>query len=106
MKEHRESFSITKRKRSTLILECKELLLKHYGTLCIILRPPDTVKGVYWDLNTQKYEILQSGVRSPLDSLDVQNMVLEMTLQDCTVLASSRNTKINRTSLIFHRQAC
>ena len=32
LKENRESVSITKRKRSTLILECKELLLKHYGT--------------------------------------------------------------------------
>ena len=34
LEEHRESGSITctKRKRSTLILECKELLLKHYGT--------------------------------------------------------------------------
>ena len=36
LKEHRESGSISKRKRSTLILECKELLLKHYGTWCII----------------------------------------------------------------------
>ena len=36
LKEHRESGSITKRKRSTLILECKELLLKQYGTWCII----------------------------------------------------------------------
>ena len=36
LKEHRESGSIRKRKRSTLILECKELLLKHYGTWCII----------------------------------------------------------------------
>ena len=36
LKEHRESGSIRKRKRSTLILECKELLLKHYGTCCII----------------------------------------------------------------------
>ena len=36
LKEHRESGSITKRKRSTLILECKELLLKHNGTWCII----------------------------------------------------------------------
>ena len=35
-KEHRGSGSITKRKRSTLILEFKELLLKHYGTWCII----------------------------------------------------------------------
>ena len=36
LKEHSESGSITKRKRSTLILECKELLLKHSGTWCII----------------------------------------------------------------------
>ena len=34
LKEHRESGSITKRKWSTLILECKELSLKHYGTWC------------------------------------------------------------------------
>ena len=36
LKEHRESDGISKRKRSTLILECKELLLKHYGTWRII----------------------------------------------------------------------
>ena len=36
LKEHRESGSIAKRKWSTLILECKELLLKHYGTWCNI----------------------------------------------------------------------
>ena len=36
LKEHRESGSIPKRKRSTLILECIELLLKHYGSWCII----------------------------------------------------------------------
>ena len=36
LKEHRESGIIRKRKRSTLILECKELQLKHYGTWCII----------------------------------------------------------------------
>ena len=35
LKEHRESGRITKRKRSTLILECKELLMKH-GTWCIM----------------------------------------------------------------------
>ena len=35
LKEHK-SGSIRKRKPSTLILECKELLLKHYGTWCII----------------------------------------------------------------------
>ena len=36
LKEHRESGSIRKKKRSTLILEFKELLLKHYSTWCII----------------------------------------------------------------------
>ena len=36
LKDHRESGSITKKKRSTLILECKELLMKHYGKWCII----------------------------------------------------------------------
>ena len=36
LKEHRESGRITKRKHSTLILEGKELLLKHCGTWCII----------------------------------------------------------------------
>ena len=54
LKEHRESDSITKRKRSTLILECNELLLKHYVTWCIILRPPDTGKGGYWDFERSK----------------------------------------------------
>ena len=37
LKEHRESGSISKRKRSTLILECKELLLKHYCTWSSII---------------------------------------------------------------------
>ena len=36
LKEHTESSNVTKRKRSTLIIECKKLLLKHYGTWCII----------------------------------------------------------------------
>ena len=36
LKEHRESGSIRKRKWYTLILECNELLLNHYGTWCII----------------------------------------------------------------------
>ena len=36
LKEHIERGSIRKRNRSTLLLECKELLLKHYGTWCII----------------------------------------------------------------------
>ena len=36
------------------------------------------LKVVTWTLNAQKYqdEILESGVRSPFDSLDCQNMVV------------------------------
>ena len=43
-------------------------------------------------LNSQNYhdQILEYGVRPPLESLDGQNIVLEMTLQDLTLLASSR----------------
>ena len=36
LKEHKESGSIRKKKRSTLMFDCKELLLKHYGMWCII----------------------------------------------------------------------
>ena len=36
LKEHKQNGSIRKRKRPTLNLECKELLLKHYDTWCII----------------------------------------------------------------------
>ena len=36
LKEHIESDSIRKGKWSTLILECKKSLLRHYGTWCII----------------------------------------------------------------------
>ena len=76
LKEHRESGGITKRKRSTSILPCKELLLKHRGALSddhLI-----QLKMVTGTLNAQKYqdEILESVVRPPLDSLDGQNMVL------------------------------
>ena len=36
LKEHRQSGSVTKNKWSTLIIKCKELLLKLYVTWCII----------------------------------------------------------------------
>ena len=66
------------------------------------------LKVVTGTLNGQKYqdEILESGVGSPLDSLDARTWCSKKTLQDLTVLASSRDTKINRTSLVFHGQAC
>ena len=54
LKEHRESGSIRKWKQSTFILECKELLLKHYGTWCIIGRPHNTVKCGYLDFECLK----------------------------------------------------
>ena len=71
LKEHREGGSITKRKQFTLILECKEFLLKHSDDHLMQL---NVVTGT---LNTQKNrdEILESGVRSPLGLLDGLNMV-------------------------------
>ena len=66
------------------------------------------LKVVTGTLNAKKHqdEILETGVRSPLDWLDGQNLVLEITSQDLTVLASWKNTKTNRTLLVFNRQAC
>ena len=63
------------------------------------------LKVVTGTLNSQKFQdpILESCVRPPLDSLGGQSMVK---LQDLTLLTTSRNTKINRTSLVFHGRAC
>ena len=54
LKEDRDNGIITKRKRSTLILECKGLLLKHHDTWCIIGIPHDTVKDGNWDFELSK----------------------------------------------------
>ena len=58
-------------------------------------------------LNTQKYqyEILESGVRSPLDLLDGQNTVLrdDNARPHCTRFIEEY--EINRTSLVIHGQA-
>ena len=105
LKEYREreSGSNKKRKRSTLILECRELLLKHYGTWCIILRPPDTVKGGYWDFELSKYqdENMESGVRPPLDSLDGQIMVFrdDIARPQCTRIIKEYKNQQNIASL-------
>ena len=64
LKEDRECDNITKRKRSTLILECKELCLKHYDTWCIVWRPPDTVKGGDWDFERSKVPGRNTGIWS------------------------------------------
>ena len=103
LKEHRESGSIRKRKGSTLVLECKELSLKQYGKWSIIWRPHDTVKGGYCPLNSQKYqdEILEYGVRLPLDSLDGQNMLLRdgIARPHCTRIIEEYKNQQNITSL-------
>ena len=58
-------------------------------------------------LNAQKYqdEILESGVRPPLDSLDNRNKVLRDGVARPHCIASSRNTKTNRTLLVFYSRA-
>ena len=78
LKEHRESGSIRKKKRSTYILECKELLQSIMVRGALSDDHLVQLKVVTGTLNSQNYkdQILESGVRPPLDSLDVQNMVL------------------------------
>ena len=65
-------------------------------------------KMVTGTLNYQKYQdqILESGVRSPLDSLDGQNMVLQddIARSHCTRIMEELNRI--RTSLFFHGRAC
>ena len=66
------------------------------------------LKVVSWDFNAQKYqdEILESGVRSPLDSLDGQNMVLrdDIARPHCTRIIEEY--KNQQTSLVFQGRAC
>ena len=61
------------------------------------------LKVVTGTLNAQKYqdEILESGVRSPLDSLDGQNMVLrdDIARPRCTRIIADFKSKQNITSL-------
>ena len=61
------------------------------------------LKVVTWTLNAQKYqdEILESGVGSPLDSLDGQNMVLrdDIARPHCTRIIEEYKNQQNITSL-------
>ena len=61
------------------------------------------LKVVTGTLNAQKYqeEILESGVRSPLDSLDGQNMVLQddIARPHCTRIIEEYKNQQNITSL-------
>ena len=60
------------------------------------------LKVVAGNLNSQKYQdqILESGVRSPLDSLDGHNMVCRD-----DIARPHFTYKINRT-FVFHDRAC
>ena len=61
------------------------------------------LKVVTGTLNAQKYqdEILESGVRSPLDSLDGQNMVLrdDIAISHCTRIIEEYKNQQNTASL-------
>ena len=61
------------------------------------------LKVVTWTLNAQKYqdEILESGVRSPLDLLDGQNMVLrdDIARPHCTRIMEEYKNQQNIASL-------
>ena len=54
LKKQRETGSVEKNKRSTLILECKELLLERSDKLCIFVRPYAAVKGSKPDFKLSK----------------------------------------------------
>ena len=107
LKKHKETCTVKERKRFTLIFECKGLLLKRYGMWFIFLRPRAAVK-VNRTFNSQKYrnKILESNVRPSGTPQNARTWCSQMTKQDLTVLASSRNTKTYRSSLAFHGRAC
>ena len=63
------------------------------------------LKVVNGTLNSQKYQddILEPVVEPFLNSPEGQNIVLQ---DDSTVLASSKNTNLSKTFLVFDGQAC
>ena len=69
------------------------------------LKQLNVVTGTFY---AQKYqdEILESGVRSPLDSLDGQNMVLQddIARPHCDRIIEENKTQQNIT--VFHGPAC
>ena len=54
LKKHRETGSFKESKQSTLILECKRLLLKRYGMWYVFLRPHAAVKSNKQDFEFSK----------------------------------------------------
>ena len=97
LKEHRENGGITKRKRSTFLsagIAVRGALSDDHMI---------QLKVVTGTLNFQKYQddILESGVRSPLDSLDGQDMVLrgDIAIPHCTRIIEEYKNQQNITSL-------
>ena len=92
-----------KRKRSSLILECRELLLKQYGVVQLSDDHLIQINVVTGTLIAQKYqdEILESGVRPPFDSLDGQNLVLrdDIAKPHCTRIIEEYKNQQNIVSL-------
>ena len=103
LKEYRESGSIIKRKRSTLIWSARNC----YWSIMVCGAWSDDhltqLKVVTGTLNAQKYqdEFLESGVRSRLDSLDGQNMVLrdDIASPHCTRINQEYKNQQNTVSL-------
>ena len=62
LKKHRETGSVEKGKRSTLILECKGLFLKRNDIWCIFLRPHAAVGGSKRDFEFSKVPGRNSGI--------------------------------------------
>ena len=54
LKKHRETGSVKESKQSSLIIECKGLLLKRNGMWCNLLRPRAAVGGSIWDFEFSK----------------------------------------------------
>ena len=61
-KKHKETCSVKERKRSTLIFECKGLLLKRYGMWFVFFRPRAATKGSKQDFLFSKVPEQSSGI--------------------------------------------
>ena len=92
-----------KKKLSKLILECKELLLEHSVRGALSDDHLMQLNVVTGTLNAQKYQdqILESGVKPPLDSLHGQNMVLrdDIARPHCTRIIEEYKNQQNIASL-------
>ena len=63
LKKLREAYSVKESKWSAFIIECKGLLVKRHGMLCIFLRPHAAVKGSRQNFEFSKVSGRTSGIR-------------------------------------------